>query len=508
MREGLEASSAVVGALAVLEVVTALEAKTNSKGVERVRVEGALSGWVSRRLLEKADAKTSKHTMLAVEWKDGTTTLKRLAVEAEPGATVNDVKRSLEAMTRVPVARQSLTAGDAALVDDERVTATKLVLREEKPKPRHDLKAVPGGDALAAFLPPPQAEPEEPVHLRTTGTLCGGSFTTRKRTPFYAARNCPSAKPPPKPAKVIVQSDDELDGDEPLVEEDDRPRSQVPPSPQREEPLVEIVDVTEPKAPVTTEAVRTAGGPPPTKAVWNSKDTRAPASRARSAVTRPPRVPLAETVFLSRARPAPAPGSGCAARRIWQKAPPSGTRGRHAGGCFYASSGLTARGTRRWEERDVTSWAVERFTELLKEEAARVGPDLCLRFRDVVRVKGDAQVVVFQRRTRFLFDFSEVELAWTAEDDGGSPVFHGRCVVLDAASGTSAADLELETAFAPATDAEKAVGEFMRRRGEGLNLRAAVGAVLERFEAEFVRLTGSGVSLAAAFPRSKRLARR
>lgn len=125
-----------------------------------------------------------------------------------------------------------------------------------------------------------------------------------------------------------------------------------------------------------------------------------------------------------------------------------------------------------------------------------------------MRVKGDAQVVVFQRRTRFLFDFSEVELAWTAEDDGRSPVFHGRCVVLDAASGTSAANLELETAFTPATDAEKAVGEFIRRRGEGLNLRAAVGAVLERFEAEFVRLTGSGVSLAAAFPRSKRLAKR
>ena len=334
VREGLEASSAVVGALAVLEIVTALEAKTNSKGVERVRVEGALSGWVSRRLLERADAKQSKHTMLAVEWKDGPTTLKRLAVEAEPGATVNDVKRSLEAMTRVPVARQALTVGDAELNGDERITATKLILREQKPKPWHDLKAVPGGDALVAFLPPPQAEPEEPVHLRTTGTLCGGSFTTRKRTPFYAARNCPSAKPPPKPAKVIVQSDDKLEGDEPMVEEVDRPRSQVPPPSPRDEPSVEIVDVAEPKAPVTTDAVRTAGGPPPTKAVWNSKDTRVPASRARSAVTRPPRVPLAGTVFLSHARPAPAPGSGCAARRIWQKAPRAGDARATRGGAL------------------------------------------------------------------------------------------------------------------------------------------------------------------------------
>ena len=60
----------------------------------------------------------------------------------------------------------------------------------------------------------------------------------------------------------------------------------------------------------------------------------------------------------------------------------------------------------------------------------------------------------------------------------------------------------------PIGEHEKAVGDFLRRRGEGLNVRASVGAVLERFEAEFVRLSGAGVSLAVAFPKSKRLAKR
>ena len=72
-----------------------------------------------------------------------------------------------------------------------------------------------GGDALAAFLPPPakvvEEEEAEPLHLRSHGTLCGGSFTTRKRTPFYAARHL-NAKAMPVAA---APSDDE----KPIVEE-------------------------------------------------------------------------------------------------------------------------------------------------------------------------------------------------------------------------------------------------------------------------------------------------
>ncbi len=435
VRAGPETSSALVGTLPVLEVVKALDVQTNSKGVERVRIEGAtMSGWVSRRLLEKADAKKSKDLKIAVEWKDGDTTLKRLAVEAEPGSTIQDVKLSLEAMTRVPAARQVLVNSEVELQDHEGVAASTLIMREEKPKIRTDLQTVRGGETLAAFLPPPAKvveEEAEPLHLRSHGTLCGGSFTTRKRTPFYAARHL-NAKAAPVDV-AAVPSDDDDDIDEPIVEEVDRPRCQVPPPPPpRETPIV--VDVTAPKAPVTTQDVRAAGGPPPQKAVWNSKDT--------------------------------------------------------------------------WEERDVTAWAVERFAELLQEEVCKVSPAINLKFRDVLRVVGDAQVVVFQRRTRYLFDFSELEIAWAAQSVEGSPLFNGRCIIRDAASGAAAADLELETAFAPASDEEKAVNDFLRRRGEGLNVRASVGAVLERFEAEFVRLSGEGVSLATKFPTSKRLAKR
>ncbi len=468
VRDGPETSSALVGTVPVLEVVKALEATTNSKGVERLKIEGATtSGWVSRRLLEKADARKSKDLKIAVEWKDGDALLKRLAVEAEPGATAHDVKLSLEAMTRVPAARQVLVKNDVELQDHEGVAASTLVMREEKAKPRPDLQTVRGGETLAAFLPPPAKvveEDAEPLHLRSHGTLCGGSFTTRKRTPFYAARHLnakatPVAAAPSDDEKPIVEearhgpkaaatpvgaraaavdvdaapSDDDDDIDEPIVEEVDRPRCQVPPPPPPPQKPI-VVDVTEPKAPVTTQDVRAAGGPPPQKAVWNSKDT--------------------------------------------------------------------------WEERDVTAWAIERFAELLQEEVCQVSPSINLKFRDVLRVVGDAQVVVFQRRTRYLFDFSEVELAWAAETVDGRPLFNGRCIIRDAASGAAAADLELETAFAPATDDEKAVGDFLRRRGEGLNVRASVGAVLERFEAEFVRLSGEGVALAVKFPKSKRLAKR
>jgi hypothetical protein len=210
VRDGPETSSALVGTVSVLEVVRALDVQTNSKGVERVKVEGAaMVGWVSRRLLEKADAKQSRDLKIAVEWKDGDTLLKRLAVEAEPGATAHDVKLSLEAMTRVPAARQVLVKNDVELRDHEGVAVSTLIMREEKAKPRTDLQTVRGGDALAAFLPPPakvvEEEEAEPLHLRSHGTLCGGSFTTRKRTPFYAARHL-NAKAPPVAAAPSDES--------------------------------------------------------------------------------------------------------------------------------------------------------------------------------------------------------------------------------------------------------------------------------------------------------------
>ena len=239
---------------------------------------------MSRRLLEKADAKKSKDLKNSgVEGRGHD--LKRLAVEAEPSATIHDVKLSLEAMTRAPAARQVLVKNDVELRDHEGVAVSTLIMRETKPKQRTDLQTVRGGEALAAFLPPPEQQAEEeaePLHLRSHGTLCGGSFTTRKRTPFYAARHL-NAKAAPvvaapsgdaveaRAAAVDVDaapSDDDDDIDEPIVEEVDRPRCQAPPPPPPPKPPSSR---TGPKAPVTTQDVRAAGGPPPQKAVWNSR---------------------------------------------------------------------------------------------------------------------------------------------------------------------------------------------------------------------------------------------
>ena len=71
-----------------------------------------------------------------------------------------------------------------------------------------------------------------------------------------------------------------------------------------------------------------------------------------SAATRPPRAPVAGTVFLSRARLAPAPGPGRAARRGRSNASRAGDSRRDKGGGAGAFShaappGSNARGTRR-----------------------------------------------------------------------------------------------------------------------------------------------------------------
>ena len=148
----------------------------------------------------------------------------------------------------------------------------------------------------------------------------------------------------------------------------------------------------------------------------------------------------------------------------------------------------------------MTAWAVERFAELLKEATTRVGPDLHVRFWDLRRVKGDAQVVVFQRKVKFLFDFSCAVLYLETEDEQGSALFKGRATLRDCASGCSADDLELTTSFAPKNDQHEAVRAFLKK-----DACRAVAAVASQFESEFVALTGDGVGLAVQFPKSKRV---
>jgi len=171
---------------------------------------------------------------------------------------------------------------------------------------------------------------------------------------------------------------------------------------------------------------------------------------------------------------------------------------RDAGGAPLSHGDWNKKST--WEERDVTSWAVERFAELLKEAATSVGPDLHVRFWDLKRVYGDAQVIVFQRKVKFLFDFSSCELDWVAESDSGEALFKGRATLRDCASGCGADDVEVSTTFAPKNDQHEAVRAFLKN-----GARAAVAAVASQFEAEFVALSGDGVALAVAFPKSKRI---
>ena len=129
-----------------------------------------------------------------------------------------------------------------------------------------------------------------------------------------------------------------------------------------------------------------------------------------------------------------------------------------------------------------------------------MGPDLHVRFWDLRRVKGDAQVVVFQRKVKFLFDFSCSDLEWVAEDEKGSALFKGKATLRDCASGCGADDLELTTSFAPKNDQHEAVRAFLKK-----DACAAVAAVASKFEAEFCALKSEGVALAVAFPKSRRI---
>ena len=211
VREGCEMDSEVVGELDSMEEVVGVESRVASNGLERIRIEGETPGWVSLRLLEPADgAAGAKDRTLVVEWREAKVVLKKITLDTDRGATCGDVKRSLFAMTRVAVARQRLSLEssrepperDPEPLDDDAAAPTgrtkgrRVVMREAKPQ---KLPAGLDGSGLGAFLQSnsavtpsgglkPKVEDPAPAHLRSTGTLCGGSFTTRKRTPYYAKK--------------------------------------------------------------------------------------------------------------------------------------------------------------------------------------------------------------------------------------------------------------------------------------------------------------------------------
>ena len=193
-----------------------------------------------------------------------------------------------------------------------------------------------------------------------------------------------------------------------------------------------------------------------------------------------------------------APAASCAPAPA--AAPPTTEAVRAAGGAPLSKSAWNTKDT--WEEVDVTSWAVERIAELFMGAPLPLyDGDLRLRIYDVRRVVGHAQVVIFQRKVRSIFDLEEVELSWVAED-GGEGQFKGAATLRGFANSADAGDLEISTSFATKTETHEAVKAFLRNEG---GARAQLAQLLADFEREFTQLTGDGVALARSFEKSGRL---
>lgn len=178
---------------------------------------------------------------------------------------------------------------------------------------------------------------------------------------------------------------------------------------------------------------------------------------------------------------------------------------RLAGGGPMSKSAWNTKDT--WEEREVTSWAVERFSEMLKETSMPIRDGLALQFYDMKQVVGNAQVVIFQRKIRYLFDFERSDLYWVATNgeggDGTEVKFKGAATLLDCANGASTNDMELSTSFNPREDEHKEVKDFLRKKDGAL---AGIALVVARFEQEFTEISGEGTLIARSFPRSPKLA--
>lgn len=118
-----------------------------------------------------------------------------------------------------------------------------------------------------------------------------------------------------------------------------------------------------------------------------------------------------------------------------------------------------------WEEKDVTDWAIDRFASKLVASSPNI--------RRAYDFVGHAQIVLFQRKARFVFDFESIDL-----DLRGT----GKMRLRDVTNGLGAFDFELQKP----TEA----------------LRAAVFAAAAAFEHDFQALDQAAASLAANHPPS------
>lgn len=124
VRSGVELDSDLVGEVQSLDLCTAAETQLAMNGAERVRLVEPIAGWASRRLFEDANDDTVR-----VDFKSGAFVMKRLAVRGT--TTVVELKKSLAAMTNVPVERQRLScADDAVLRGGDHLVLTEDVVTE------------------------------------------------------------------------------------------------------------------------------------------------------------------------------------------------------------------------------------------------------------------------------------------------------------------------------------------------------------------------------------------
>lgn len=118
-----------------------------------------------------------------------------------------------------------------------------------------------------------------------------------------------------------------------------------------------------------------------------------------------------------------------------------------------------------WEEKDVTDWAIDRFASKLTASSRTIK-----RAYDFV---GHAQIVLFQRKARFVFDFESIDL-----DVRGA----GKIRLRDVTNGLGALEFELQ------------------KPTEGLT--AAVFAAAAAFEHDFQAIDQAAANLATNHPRS------
>ncbi|KAJ1462087.1 hypothetical protein M885DRAFT_610977 [Pelagophyceae sp. CCMP2097] len=175
-----------------------------------------------------------------------------------------------------------------------------------------------------------------------------------------------------------------------------------------------------------------------------------------------------------------------------------------------------------WEERDLTNWAADRLGELLEAIGPLDAGEGCeIAVTAATRLAGHAQIVLFQQRARFVFDFESLELAWRCEraadasapesdaGRGAADECRGTFVVRDVANSLTMESIELEglAAFAPETDAGRTAKVFLHaQRLPQSVLRKAIVAAALTFEQEMCDLTDEGCKIARTFERSKRLA--